>query len=72
MRIIMDVQIRNEFSEIKYGDPYWLVIFITNNKWLFLLKIRRDEATGLSFRILGKSINSIPLFLKGILTKYSL
>ena len=54
----MNVKIRNKFIEIKYG----LVIFMTNYRWFRILEISRY----LSLKILGKSINSISLFMKGV------
>ena len=64
---------RNKLIEIKYSVSNGLVIFITNYWWFRSLEIL-DEVTDLSFKILGtcKSINSIPLFMKGIFMKCSL
>ena len=63
----MNVKIRNKF---KYSIPHWLVIFIINYGWCRILEISRyDEVTDLTLKILGKSINSIPLFMKGIFMK---
>ena len=62
----MNVKIRNKFIEIKYNVSNGLVIFITNYRWFRILeRIGIDEVTDLSLMILGKSINSIPLFMKG-------
>ena len=58
----MNVKIRNKFIEIKYSVSNGRVIFITNYWWF-------NEVTDLSLNILRKSINSIPLFMKGILMK---
>ena len=66
----MNVKIRNKFIEIKYSVSNGLVIFITNYWWFRILEIAGiDEVTDLSLKILGKSINSIPLFMKGIFMK---
>ena len=66
----MNVKLRNKFIEIKYSISNWLVIFITNYWWFRILEISRyRRKTDLSLKILGKSINSIPLFMKGILMK---
>ena len=63
----MNVKFRNKFIEIKYSVSYGLVIFITNYRWVRILeKVGIDKITDLSLKILGKSINSIPLFMKGI------
>ena len=64
----MNVKIRNKFIEIKYSVSNGLVIFITNYWWFRILEII-DGVTDLSLKILGKSINSIPLFMKGIFMK---
>ena len=66
----MNVKIRIKFIEIKYSVSYGLVIFKTNYRWLRILKyVGIDEVTGLFLKILGKSINSIPLFMRGIFMK---
>ena len=66
----MNVKTRNKFIEIKYSVPNGLVIFITNYRWFRILEISRyRRSTDLSLKILGKSINSIPLFMKGIFMK---
>ena len=66
----MNVKIRNRFTEIKYSVSNGLVIFKTNYRWFRILEISSiDEVTDLSLKILGKSINSIPLFMKGIFMK---
>ena len=61
----MNVKIRNKFIEIKYSFVMGLLYLITNYRWLRMLEISRY----LSLKILGKSINSIPLFMKGIFMK---
>ena len=58
----MKVKIRNKFIEIKYNVSNGLVIFITNYRWFRILKISRYRRSNGS----GTSINSIPLFMKGI------
>ena len=63
----MNVKIRNKFIEIKYSVSNGLVIFITNYRWFRILEISRYRRKNGS--VLGKSINSIPLFLKGIFMK---
>ena len=66
----MNVKIRNKFIEIKYSVSNGLVIFITNYRWFRILEISSiDEVTDLSLKTLGKSINSMPLFMKGIFMK---
>ena len=66
----MNVKIRNKFIEIKYSVSNGLVIFITNYRWLRILEISRyRRSKDLSLKILGKSINSIHLFMKGIFMK---
>ena len=75
----MNVKIRNKFIEIKYrvsngliifSVSNGLVIFITNYWWFRILEISRyRRSNGSVFKILGKSINSIPLFMKGIFMK---
>ena len=66
----MNVKIRNKFIEIKYSVSNGLVMFITNYWWFRILEIVGiDEVTDLSLKILGKSINSIHLFMKGIFMK---
>ena len=62
----MNVKLKNKFIEIKYSVSYWLVIFRTNYRWFRILEISRyyRRSKDLSLKILGKSINSIPLFLK--------
>ena len=66
----MNVKIRNKFIEIKYSVSNGLVIFITNYRWFRILEISRyRRVTVLTLKILGKSINSIPLFMKGIVMK---
>ena len=63
----MNVKIRNKFIKIKYNG---LVIFITNYRWFRILEISRyRRSNGSTLKILGKSINSIPLFKKGIFMK---
>ena len=66
----MNVKIRNKFIEIIYSVSNGLVIFITNY-WCFrILEISRyRRSNGSVLKILGKSINSIPLFMKGIFVK---
>ena len=65
----MNVKIRNKFIEIKYSVSYGLVmIFITNYRWFRILGINRYRRN-LSLKILGKSIHSVPLFMKGIFMK---
>ena len=60
----MNVKIRNKFIEIKYSVSNGLVIFITNYWWFRILEISRyRRSNGSSLKILGKSINSIPLFI---------
>ena len=63
-----DIKIRNTFIESKYGAPNRFIVFITND-WYFtvLEKFGMDDCTDLSLKMLGKSINSIPLLIKGIL-----
>ena len=66
----MNVKIRNKFIEIKYSVSNGLVIFITNYRWFRILEISRyRRSNGSVLKILGKSINSIPLFMKGIFMK---
>ena len=60
----MDIKIRNKFIEIKHSVSYGFVIYITNYRWFRVLeKVSIQEATDLCLKILGKSINSIPLFI---------
>ena len=69
----MNVKIRNKFIEIKYSVSNGLVIFITNYQWFRILEISRyRRSNGSVFKVLGKSINSIPLFMKGIFMKFRL
>ena len=64
----MNVKIRNKFIEIKYRVSNGLVIFITNYWWFRILEISRyRRSKDLSLKILGKSINSIPLVMKEFL-----
>ena len=65
----MNVKIRNKFIEIKYNVSYGLVIFIRNYRWFRILEISKYRRTDLSLKLLGTSINSIPLFMKGIFMK---
>ena len=66
----MNVNIRNKFIEIKYSVSNGLVIFITNYWWFRILEISRyRRSNGSVLKILGKSINSIPLFMKGVFMK---
>ena len=68
----MNVDIRNKFIEIKYSVSNGLVIFITNYWWfrMIILEISRYRRSNVSvLKILGKSINSIPLFMKGVFMK---
>ena len=66
----MNVKIRNKFIEIKYSVSNWLVIFLTNYRWFKILKISRyRRSNGSVLKDTSKSINSIPLFMKGIFMK---
>ena len=61
----MKVKIRNKFIEIKYSVSNGLVTFITNYQWFRILDITRyRRSKDLSLKILGKSINSILLFME--------
>ena len=62
----MNVKIRNKFIEIKFSVSNGLVIFITKYWWFRILEISRyRRSNGPVLKIPGKSINSLPLFMKG-------
>ena len=54
------------FIEIKYNAPNRFIIFITNGCYFTILTA---DCTDLSLNVLGKSIKSILLLMKGILIK---
>ena len=65
-----DIKIRNWLLKLKFSALNRSIIFITNNWYFITLKIIwYGWLHRLSLKILGNSIKSIPLLIKGILTK---
>ena len=66
----MNVKIRNKLLKLNavflMGLLYLLQIIGGLEFWKY---VGIDEVTDLSLKILGKSINSVPLFMKGIFMK---
>ena len=66
----MDVKIRHKLIDIEDCVSDRFVILVTNYRWLRILEVimyRRSNRPIL--KILGKSIKSVPLLMKGILIK---
>ena len=66
----MDVKIRHKLIEIEDRVSDRFVILVTNYRWLRILEVIRYRRSNIPIlKILGKSIKSIPLLMKGILIK---
>ena len=65
-----DIKIKNKFIEIKYSAPNRFIIFVTNGWYFTVLEIIwYGRLYRFISKMLGKSIKSIPLLIKGISIK---